>query len=418
MVKRYNGMKGLTLHESLLIDHNREDLMGLADLLGLKGVSSFRKRELAEMVADALLVPDVMRDYMAVLRDHEIAAFETVLKTGTMDLGDREGADEWEELSLYSRLEDLGYLAYMEGCWEVVPEDVAEAYRLIDNDEFHALRRERSWLADCLFFFASVRGIAPFKEVAEAYNRREGFHKSEDELLEMFTFLPDQNVTLVDGCIVSGVLSEEVLGQAHIGGKIFSCGTIGAGEIEGFARYLYPVGEESYRALGDFFETVMEMGRGESGELLMETFLYFSTGGKANDFLDEMDQWEHVILPGGRDLEHLKDLINDAYAHTRMLVLGGCKPMEVLRLLEERSENVQVIKPTSTLAATLLLSKKKELDALGLKYDLDANAVKMPIFFFPKNISGNMVSSVKRVYLDDPCPCRSGKLFKDCCGKK
>ena len=90
----------------------------------------------------------------------------------------------------------------------------------------------------------------------------------------------------------------------------------------------------------------------------------------------------------------------------------------MLRLLEDHKEDTEVIKPTTTLGAALLVSRQKELDSLGLKYDLDANAVRLPIFFFPKNIAGNLLSTMRRVYTEDPCPCRSGKLFKDCCMKR
>ena len=75
------------------------------------------------------------------------------------------------------------------------------------------------------------------------------------------------------------------------------------------------------------------------------------------------------------------------------------------------------IAPDSTEMALLLSKNREEIERRGFKIDFDATADEVPVF--PEK-GGKVIpftTATRKVYPKDPCPCGSGKMYKDCCGK-
>lgn len=56
-----------------------------------------------------------------------------------------------------------------------------------------------------------------------------------------------------------------------------------------------------------------------------------------------------------------------------------------------------------------------EIQQMGFELDLESNAGRVPVMEFPDGINGNVKMSEKKIYPNDPCPCRSGTKYKKCC---
>ena len=50
--------------------------------------------------------------------------------------------------------------------------------------------------------------------------------------------------------------------------------------------------------------------------------------------------------------------------------------------------------------------------------DLEANADTISTMMYLDGLGVKAVKTERKIYPNDPCPCGSGKKYKECCGKK
>ena len=70
----------MTTLKTSLLSYKKTELESYAKTLGIKRISSLKKAEIAEKVADELLNPEVMAKRLAILDDAQIALFESSSK--------------------------------------------------------------------------------------------------------------------------------------------------------------------------------------------------------------------------------------------------------------------------------------------------------------------------------------------------
>ncbi len=74
--------------------------------------------------------------------------------------------------------------------------------------------------------------------------------------------------------------------------------------------------------------------------------------------------------------------------------------------------------PMSSETAEILENSKQQFESLGFTVDTDSTADKISAAVFSNGVNGKTVSGTKKIYPNDPCPCGSGKKYKQCCGRK
>ena len=158
----------MTTLKTSLLSYKKTELESYAKTLGIKRISSLKKAEIAEKVADELLNPEVMAKRLAILDDAQIALFEKAAKGAFM-------ATEAEMDTAYEACA-LDYMQVSEEGMLEVTEDVAEAYEKMDKETFEKKRKEVSWLAKCLSFSAAMYGVAPVDTVRTVYESRPHYH--------------------------------------------------------------------------------------------------------------------------------------------------------------------------------------------------------------------------------------------------
>ena len=95
----------------------------------------------------------------------------------------------------------------------------------------------------------------------------------------------------------------------------------------------------------------------------------------------------------------------------------GHTPVEISRMHPRNRDNLTIV-PGSSTAAAMLAEGRDEIEKMGFHLDLDGNAANVTQHAFPNGPNGRMVTTTRKIYPNDPCPCGSGKKYKKCCGKR
>lgn len=93
----------------------------------------------------------------------------------------------------------------------------------------------------------------------------------------------------------------------------------------------------------------------------------------------------------------------------------GHKPNELIR--REFADGMPTIVPGSSHAAELLRDVAPYLGEMGISVDFEGNADTITTAMYPNGLSGNEVRVEKKIYPNDPCPCGSGKKYKNVAGE-
>lgn len=77
-------------------------------------------------------------------------------------------------------------------------EDVADVFRIIDDEAFKRENRQKGWMMKCIHFFIEYYGIAPVEVIYKMYNQK--VKCSLDEMIEILEEMP---MDIVELCIFS-----------------------------------------------------------------------------------------------------------------------------------------------------------------------------------------------------------------------
>lgn len=140
---------------AFLLEESKKTLQEMAEDLHLTRYKSLNKTDLAEMIRDEVLKPEVMAGRMLLLSDAEMQEFE---KAVAMENGYYPDMKEMQNLE---KLYDLLYVMFYMDDYVEVPRDVAEVYRTINTPEFQEKRRGTYWLYHCLMMVEQIYASAP-----------------------------------------------------------------------------------------------------------------------------------------------------------------------------------------------------------------------------------------------------------------
>lgn len=178
------------------------------------------------------------------------------------------------------------------------------------------------------------------------------------------------------------------------------------------------------RALRTYFRRQKGLTRAQAEEFVEELQLFASSG--ENDFEEVMDD---IIRMGMRfenelDVNEFLRLYADMSNHTRMAMNRGHTPEELSKKLspQDRSPKSIVFGPHITAAlknGTMDMEELRrgilqmEIPNEGLRRSMLENLdhIQNPAVPAPKSVEK------KKIGRNDPCPCGSGKKYKNCCGR-
>ena len=414
MRKVFYGPEGIMLRHVLRM-YDKESLLNYARDLEIRRTSGLKKDELADKIANELLMPTVMRRRIAVLSPEcrillERAMREPFIPTpGEMD----------DALCLHES--DYAFLNKREQL--DVPIDVKIAYEKLNTPEFRKYARKMSWLSQCLDFGEAFYGVFDKDVLRKVFNVRKGFHISEEELEKLCNEFPDdmtechmeegQRFIVAEYLAYSDRYKDLLDIQA---GKDFYIPN--EQEVRDYARNLYLSQKPAYQNFREFLQHEIGMTYDEADAEALEIW------DKIQFDIDFTEIVQYIIdvyedLLDGTKIEKIIQLLQEVNNNTRMRIHKGHTPNEMMRkgMEEDRFSQKPIVVPGSTEAANLLKSASEELKEMGVCVDFDSNAVIVPNNFSQNNVSGQAANSIKKIYPNDSCPCGSGKKFKKCCGR-
>ena len=413
MRKVFYGPDGIML-KYILRMYDKESLLNYARDLEIKRTSGLKKDELAEKIANELLMPTVMRRRIAVLSPECRILLERAMREAFIPT-----PEEMDD-ALCLHESDYAFLNKREQL--DVPVDVKIAYEKINTPEFRKYARKMSWLSQCLNFGEAFYGVFDKDVLRKIYNVRKGYHISEEQLEKMCNEFPDDMTEchMEEGqrFIVAEYLAyrdryKDLLDiQA---GKDFYIPN--AQEVLDYARNLYLSQEPAYQNFREFLQHEIGMTYDEADAEALEIW------DKIQFDIDFTEIVQYIIdvyedLLDDTKIEEIIQLLQEVNNNTRMQIHRGHTPNEMMRkgMEEGRFSQRTTVVPGSAEAASLLKSASEELKEMGVCVDFDSNAVIVPNNFSQNNVSGQAANSIKKIYPNDSCPCGSGKKFKKCCG--
>ena len=397
-----------------LLEESKKTLLEMAEDLHLTRYKSLNKTDLAEMIRDEVLKPEVMAGRMLLLSDDEIQEFEKAMAKENGYYPDM------KEMQNLEKLYDLLYVMFYMDDYAEVPRDVAEVYRTINTPEFQEKRRGTYWLYHCLMMVEQIYASAPVNIVCRMMEKCVGHKVERSELESLWTNIPDK----LNPCVLRGdrVIFKEVLQdrlylrvEEAQGNKEYYIP--GPEEIIEYTENGYPVSDPYYRRLKTFLIRKMDMKPDEAEEYMPAIWGQVSMGEDLPDIMESFGK--DFVFPSEEELKEFVSIMTDINNNTRMLVNRGWTPNEIRKQMPAApGGKMPTIVPMSSEAARLLGEAADELKERGFDIDLDHNADEITTMSMPDGISGKTVVGKKKIYPNDPCPCGSGKKYKKCCGRK
>ena len=266
MRKVFYGPEGIMLRHVLRM-YDKESLLNYARDLEIRRTSGLKKDELADKIANELLMPTVMRRRIAVLSPECRILLERAMREPFIPT-----PEEMDD-ALCLHESDYAFLNKREQL--DVPVDVKIAYEKINTPEFRKYARKMSWLSQCLNFGEVFYGVFDKDVLRKIYNARKGYHISEEELEKLCNEFPDdmtechmeegQRFIAAEYLVYRDRYKDLLDIQA---GKDFYIPN--AQEVLDYARNLYLSQEPAYQNFREFLQHEIGMTYEEADEEALE----------------------------------------------------------------------------------------------------------------------------------------------------
>lgn len=209
-------------------------------------------------------------------------------------------------------------------------------------------------------------------------NQNQSMELTEDEVRYLIARMPQE----YDGCIIKEdfIYREDLYHddrglQRVQGDRDFYIPSMR--EITDYGKWGYDTTCKYARKLQQFLMKKMHVDSDEAKTISSMMQLDITNNCEMQDIFNLLEEFG-IFLDSESHIQGMIDCINDLWNHTRMLVNRGFTPNEVMRI---------------------------ERNSLCVKSD-------------PSNIINFEQARKNKVYPNDPCPCGSGKKYKNCCKMK
>ena len=427
------GLKGFrtadmkSLREMLFSIYHETELRQLAEMIGVNAdlpkeiLALFKGKDrenvaalmLAKRCADRLLEEKYMEKRLLPMNDQQMATFKRAINEGGVFK-----ASSFAESDDMAFLCELDYAAPTKNENEfLIPTDVMAAFKGIDTSEFHHKRQQHVWLLDCLDVVEYYYGSIPIRQFFRLY--KQFGELSREEMVEAIQALSDFDTLCAvhDGRIVyHGWLHDDEYKalESYQGDKAYYIPT--KKEVEDISWNGYPSQQLEVKMLFAFLQNEMEMEEIDAEDLTEEIWYTLNQSGDLHDVMDLVNE-KKLIFPSEKAMRKFVECITRLNNTTPMLYNRGFSPEALMpREKESIRRNGLTIVPGSTQAAGMLAEAADQLRAMGVQIDLNSNARKIDTAFISPDRK-TVITGKKKIYPNDPCPCGSGKKYKNCCGR-
>lgn len=372
--KLQEKMKRTTLAD-IFRDYSKADLVDIARVKGLKKAAACKKEELIQKLTAHMCKPEVMEAYFLCMQDDEITVLEKAIK--------KQGLYTEEDSVLLSGLYEAAYIGMMENDNVLIPQEVAQQYQAFSGETFTQKRKTRSFIVSCLKAACLLYGIAPIDRIWKMAGVNPEFSLTPDELREEIDAIPGDisPVVMVNDCVYKTEFFPDDRGLLKAQeDKEFYIPTLK--ELTDLGSMDNLPDSSQLKRLKYFMTTRMGV-KGDVAEhagLLIQTSI--CSGCKMQEVSDILEYFG-ITAANRKQAEELIMLLKDLWNNTRMVVNRGFTPNELAQH-QNAAQNV-------------MASGGQEQ---------------------PAKIVSFQAAKKAKVYPNDPCPCGSGKKYKNCCRNK
>lgn len=410
-----------------LAESTRQELLDQARSFELSKCAGLKKDQLIDRIMTCFCSEEMVRSRLACLTKEQMDLYRKACSSSTT-ISINEVADA---MQLYRY-----WLGYFEDPTDhfCVFEDVADVFRIIDDEAFKKENHYKGWMMKCIHFFIEYYGIAPVEIIYKIFHQK--VKCTQDEMVEMLGEMP---MDIIESCIFSmdkigirdwpmdsplysknGLLIHIPLFDNDEFGYLMSQQADkeffipSERIINEICRNEYEVSALSYRQLETFFMKRLSLNYEQAVTWCLQIWANSYEGNSPTDIINRMAK-ENINFNSDKILNEFVGVLMNAHNSTRLKENRGHKPDELRNQVYKGG--MPTIVPASSGAAAMLKEAEPHLQAMGFPLDINGGADTILSSFFPNGLKGNAVKVEKKVYPNDPCPCGSGKKYKKCCGK-
>ncbi len=360
----------LTTLADIFDDYDKGDVLSIAEAKGLKGISNCNKRALIKKLTAYMLKPEVVKSHFLCLNNEEMASFERAAAV--------HGLYEVKQGDSFMYLQESAYIGVLSDGRIMVPADVVAIYNSFKGKEFEAERKRKSYLLCCLHTVGLLYGIVPVNIFKKLVDKNSEFNISEDEIRSAIENLPTEmkDYILVGDTIYNKEFYPNDEGLLEAQGDIdFYIPSLS--EIIDFGTRGCNTSIKEARALRQYFVKKMDFPQEVAETICAIIQINISEGYGTNEILSLLEEMG-IVFESESPINGFMKCFAELWNSTRMLMNRGFTPKEKGAMIRAADK---------------------------------AFAVKSNVIDFQE-------ARNKKVYPNDPCPCVSGKKYKNCCKNK
>lgn len=356
--------------KDILIDYEKADLLEIAKEKGVKGISGSGKVKLIDKLYSFMMEESEIKKYFYCMDAETRKKFEEAMNNTAFCTG--------EYIDYLIRLYHASYIGMLEDGRIKVTGDVKDAYLSLKNAEFEAECDKRSYVFYCVKTAERLYGITPMEILMELVNKDRKQPLTELEVRKILEEIPVEykDFVLKEGKLYNidlypddrGLLAEQGEKKYYIPSKA---------EIMDMGIYGYMSKEACIRSFKKYLTETLDALADEAECAAGVIWNLIGRGCEMQDIFEVLEDLG-LMVDEDWELQMLNQKIQYLWKHTRMLIHRGHTSAE-----------------------------------------LNKNRPPLCVLSEPEN---NIVSfeaaKMKKVYPNDPCPCGSGKKYKNCCKNK
>ena len=421
----------MLLKEYLSENFTKEELKSFARVFGFRNYSGLRKAELTEKLAKDFCSEKNIRKRAVALSDDQLRLFRKACKSDIV-IRDNDMVNAlWLAKCFFGSFDDVTDKFF-------VFEDIVATFLKVDDDDFKSEHIKKGWLVMCLSFASQYYGIAPVEIIHSIFTHKVKCTK--EEMITLISEIPldmsgDVFITMEELGLMDWPKDHTIYSEC---GLIIDLDLLEYDEVDELLdlqtdkefyipsvkqiEELYNNGYETssleYKRLGSFLRKRFGLPSDVVHVLCVRTWENSYDGDSPFETIQDI-----ADVVGDFDYDTLDDLAGIlalAYNSTRMVENRGNTPAEQRRKDIENGyykDKPPVLVPGSSRMADILEDLSEDFEDMGITFDLDVDADFYSSTMFPNGLKGDPVVVEKKVYPNDPCPCGSGKKYKNCCGK-
>ncbi len=290
------------------------------------GRESMDVEETLDLIAKDFCDPEILSKRLMVLNDDDIFFLEMAMK--------KDIVPSPANYASADKICNLDYaFAFGEQMLLHVPEDVRDAYALINTKAFHEKRRKMSWLYTCVDLSRYLYGMIRISDLGKMYRKRKGYDDADEEIL--FKLLPDLfrnhecNAMIKEKFVMDSNIAdspfEERIKQIQ---KDMEISIPSYGELKDLMENGYPSKSAAYQKLKAFFRESMHLSEDYLEALMGALWKPLAKGYTYKEMLNYMDELS-LTVPQNTELL-LRKILKEVWEDTRTLLCNGNKPKTAL----------------------------------------------------------------------------------------